>query len=170
MSRPAVYSLWLIPTGEVHERLSHLIHDLAREYGAPAFEPHVTLVGSVPGSENQLRAGTRELASLLRPLQLRTMGLGCEDVYFRSLYLKVRKSQPLMRAHRRALESFSLSPTDYVPHISLLYSDRPRSMKQAILSQLRPLPSHTFEVNSIHVVDTSGSVESWKELGRSAFG
>lgn len=46
------YSLWLMPTGEAYGKFSNLIKRLAKEYNAPVFEPHVTLIGDLMGSEN----------------------------------------------------------------------------------------------------------------------
>ena len=39
------HTLWLMPTGESYKRFSNLIKKLAKQYNAPVFEPHITLLG-----------------------------------------------------------------------------------------------------------------------------
>lgn len=39
------YSIWLIPDGEVYKTVSSIIQNIAKEYGGPLFEPHITLLG-----------------------------------------------------------------------------------------------------------------------------
>jgi len=45
------YHLWLKPSGPSYEVLAGLIRDLAKELSAPVFEPHVTFLGDLEGSE-----------------------------------------------------------------------------------------------------------------------
>jgi hypothetical protein len=52
MSR-ATYHLWIKPTGAVRDTLVQTIQELAHELGGPMFEPHVTLLGSLIGTEQE---------------------------------------------------------------------------------------------------------------------
>lgn len=48
------YKIFLIPSGMVYERLSITIADLSKAYHASNFVPHVTLLGNLFGSEDEI--------------------------------------------------------------------------------------------------------------------
>ena len=48
------YHLWLMPFGEAYPLLAATIAELSRRHGAPIFEPHVTLLGDLPDSEEEI--------------------------------------------------------------------------------------------------------------------
>ena len=54
LKKASRYSLWLMPTGEVRQRLAAAILDLSREYAVPAFKPHVTLAGGIVGPAREV--------------------------------------------------------------------------------------------------------------------
>ncbi|MBM4201153.1 MAG: hypothetical protein FJ189_07690, partial [Gammaproteobacteria bacterium] len=63
MTRTApVHYLWLLPEPASHHRLGRSIEDLTARIGAPPFEPHVTLLGSLPGDASDLIDRARRLA------------------------------------------------------------------------------------------------------------
>ena len=78
------YSLWLMPTGEAYDKFSNLIKRLAKEYNAPIFEPHVTLIGEAMQSEEDVIRRAEKLVSGQEsfPITLRT--IDCQDSYFRT--------------------------------------------------------------------------------------
>ena len=47
------YHLWLKPSGTIYDALSEMIEELAHTLGGPVFAPHVTLLGSLVGTEEQ---------------------------------------------------------------------------------------------------------------------
>jgi 2'-5' RNA ligase len=145
--------------------LSQHILRLAQRYGTPPFEPHVTLAGGLWGPLDKVRSLTRELASSLHPFPVLTGLPAGEDVFFRALYLTVRRSRPLMRANRLAADLFSLPRLPYRPHVSLLYGDLSARRKAAIIEQLQSVDFPSFETRSLHVVDTARPVLEWRELG-----
>jgi hypothetical protein len=69
--KPSSYSLWLMPTGEVRQRLAGTILELSRQYATPAFEPHVTLASGMVGPAREVVAKMRELARRIPPFTIR---------------------------------------------------------------------------------------------------
>ena len=169
-SPSAARSLWVVPSGEAHESLGRLIADLARRYGTPEFGPHVTLIGEVEGSLDEVLARAGQLAASLRPFGIWLGRPRSENVYFRSLYLGVRRTAPLLRTHRMACAAFGLTTAQYRPHLSLLYGDLPRATKQALTDELKSASPGVFTAESIQVVDTDQVVESWHVDGRFQLG
>lgn len=60
------YSIWMEPKGAVAAMLSQELHAQARERGAPAFEPHVTLLGLINMPREEALRIAEQLASQLR--------------------------------------------------------------------------------------------------------
>jgi len=54
-------------------------------------------------------------------------------VFHQTVYIKVKKSKALLEAFDKARESFQLSPeTEYMPHLSLIYSDINENERQVL--------------------------------------
>ncbi len=77
--------------------------DLSKTYHGPLFEPHVTLLGDLLGSEDEITAQTLRLA----PYDIQLTFSGYEDYYFRCLFLRVRETQPVMEANAQARAIFN---------------------------------------------------------------
>lgn len=60
------YSLWLMPRGISKVQLQKEIDVQARQYNAPRFAPHVTLLGGIGGEEDAIAAKTAELAGSIQ--------------------------------------------------------------------------------------------------------
>ncbi|KAJ8109043.1 hypothetical protein OPT61_g7743 [Boeremia exigua] len=136
-------SLWLLPpeAHPVNERLVSLIKRTASHFGSlDLFIPHITLTSDlVPASSYG-----SEPQQWLESLQLPTGGdvrvefekLDSEDVYFRKLYIKCKKTTGLkdlaavcrkqVANHGDEETARKWSEETYNPHVSLLYHDCPQ--------------------------------------------
>lgn len=156
------YSLWLMPMGDLRERLSETIRRLAGLYSTPTFEPHVTLIGGLAMAEEEVRAKTRELSARLRPFEIRLGRADYSYEYFQCLFLRVEHTQPLLEAHfdaRKVFDRYSDPP--YHPHLSLVYGQLGPGRKQTIVPTVGHLCGLGFEVRSLHLFSTKGRPEEW---------
>lgn len=48
-----IFSLWLIPKGNIFKKYSRIIRDLSKQYSSPYFEPHITLIGGILANEKE---------------------------------------------------------------------------------------------------------------------
>lgn len=159
------YALWLMPEGKVCRRLQRLIRRFSREHSTPAFQPHITLASSIIAPEREVVAKSARLAKSLSPLRLRLTLLDSRHQYFRCLFVKVARTSPLVRAHRRAKEIFSLrGRRGFLPHASLVYGDLSRAAKRKIASSLGRCFDLNFEVQQLHVVAIQGPPSEWREV------
>src|SRR5262245_35383966 len=86
-------TLWLMPQeGESQRRLADLIASLAQRLGTPRFEPHLTLLGGLEGSEADIVERTGALARMLRPIELHLHAIEGSDEYFRCVFVTVEPS------------------------------------------------------------------------------
>ena len=166
--RTSGYSIWLEPEGEVKEKLSGVIENLAREYSTPVFAPHVTLVGGLQGTDREVIRFTRELTSKITPYSIMLTGqVGCEEIWQKAMFVRVRETALVMAANQLSRERFKISGDDpYHPHLSLMYSDTiPLERRLEIARGLNSsdITGH-FSVAKIHLYKTQGRVEEWVKL------
>jgi 2'-5' RNA ligase len=165
MLKTNVYSIWLIPTGEVYNRLNTLISKLSKNYNTPYFEPHVTLISKVLGSDNEIIQRTSQLSSLVRKYRIELNRVEYLDEYFRCLFLRLRETNEVMGANREAREIFGRK-TDpkYMPHLSLMYGDFPPDKKREIIAEIGNEIQLTFDVESIHLFSTNNEPNDWYRI------
>ncbi len=158
------HSLWMVPSGEAHERLQDLISGLAAAHGTPVFRPHVTLLGGLTAPLRQIEAKATRLASSLRPFMVRFSGIGHADEYYRCLFLRVRKTRDVMAANAMAREAFDrVGDRPFMPHLSLMYCDFDASRKEETASAVgADVLGIAFEVDAICVFSTDGEPGQWK--------
>lgn len=162
----AGYHLFFLPQDALAERLSGIIRELAREYGAPAFAPHVTLLARIPeDAEDDLKERTKALAEEMRPLTLTLGKLESEDSYFRALYAEIAEQDALKSAHAQASAVFGMEPDPaYRGHLSLLYGNYPEARKTGTKARMALPEGISFVAGTLHLFKTPGKVETWSEV------
>ena len=156
------FTLWLMPSGDVFKHLERIIEQLSAEHATPSFDPHVTLLGGLVGGEKKLAAKLERLAVGLQPFTITLTTLDYLEEYFRCLFIRAEETAPLMGAHRIAAESFSRQPdSPFMPHLSLMYGDIRRALKEEILARIGRRFDLDFEATSIHLFSTHGEVKEW---------
>lgn len=159
------YSLWLMPTGDVCDRLSRIICRLSGRYGAPEFSPHVTLLGGCVGPRRELIRKSARVAAALRPFALRLEEIDFRDEYFRCLFVHVALAGPLRKAHQAARQAFGHGREPaFMPHLSLLYGNFPRSLKEGVMAELGSRLDVQFKVRSLHLYRTHGEPRHWRRV------
>ena len=162
---PGQYALWLTPSGKLDARLTQLITELAQEFSAPFFEPHVTLLGGIMGDRAKLVRQCEQLADSLRPFEIRLAGPGQLDDYYRSLFIHVARSPALLQANRRAREVLDCSgDPDYLPHVSLLYGSHPSEQKQSFIAKRADEMNGTFSADRFYLIDLAGEPQDWTRI------
>lgn len=159
------YCLWLMPTGEAYDKFSSLIKRLAKEYNASVFEPHVTLIGDLMGSENDVLKEVEQLVLGQRSFPITLRLIDYQDFYFRTLFVKADRTKPLQTLHDQACEIFEMKEPNYMPHLSLLYGDFSPKVKEKIIEAIGRDQTTEFTVSSLNVFKTDGEVESWHKVG-----
>ncbi|WIA10617.1 hypothetical protein OEZ85_010799 [Tetradesmus obliquus] len=117
------YSIWIKPSGYMYNKLQQEIATQAKEYGAPLFEPHVTLLPDIQGDEEQIIATMQQLAQETKKFRINFLNVVQGSSFHKCVYILVAKEQAIMAAGAAAQQAFGKAPADYMPHLSLLYAD-----------------------------------------------
>jgi len=164
----AGFSLWIVPEAEVHRRLAALIGALARRFGSPVFDPHVTLLAGLPGPASSVVERAEDAMRGAKAFPVRFVGPEIGDSYFRSLYLRVEPSPELLARHAAARDAFGRTEEPpFFPHLSLLYGAPP---PPAVMEEVRPAAPDGFEVRTVDLYSTEGEVELWHRVRRFRLG
>lgn len=170
MDSDASYSLWLRPFGEVGFELKQQIKELSRRYSTPVFHPHVTLLGGLKMHETELVQLTDTLAHSLAPFTVYLEKAGARDRYFQSLFVRIKKNEPLMSSHRIAKELFDCEEKEeYFPHLSLMYGEQSPEEKDKLMNVMGRSFNMQFDVHSVLVIKTGNEVNEWKKIHNAEF-
>ena len=162
MAAEKFFSLWLMPTGDAYHALANLIFDLSKEYSSPRFAPHVTLLGELHGSEEEIRSRTSRLSANLKPYAIDLTRIEYLDEYSRSLFIRVEETEQVMQTNLRARSIFDRQRgPKYMPHLSILYGNFASTTKDEVIEKIGREFRLSFEVKSLHLVETSTRPENW---------
>ncbi len=164
------YSLWLMPSEEkVFGELQDTINSISRQYSTPKFEPHVTLMAGISGTEESVLESTQYLASRIDRCMVALGSVGRSREYFRSLFVRIQKNTEIERAAELAKEVFEKYYTrEYTPHMSFLYADMQDSQKDRIIDEFGLVPLvrrlGAFTAGSLSLYYTYGRVDEWQRI------
>ncbi len=161
------YSIWLIPQDDTFKKLSKLINGLSRKYSSPIFDPHVTLIGGIIGSQDEVIKKTKKLASKVNPYAIELNKVGFLDNYLKSLFWKAKQDKEVLRANKWAKKIFNMKNSEkYLPHLSLIYGDFSENIKKEIIKnyQLDNFKLN-FVADKIHLYNTNGEIKDWEKVG-----
>lgn len=157
------YALWLLPDQVGTDSFANLIDDLSNRYSGPRFAPHVTLLGRVTGTEEDLAKTSEDLAKQLRVFTLRPQEVAREAYYFRCFYVKLEQSAELAQAHKQAADAFGVDfVSDYLPHLSLIYGHLLREEKDKLRGEIEPRIPSDFVADRLQLVHVTVSVAAWR--------
>src|SRR5579864_8543296 len=123
-----LYSLWLQPEDKVLEDMQKIIKQLAKQYSAPIFEPHITLLGDLNLSKEQALDRAFQLSSNLNVFTTQLSQLDYTDAYFKCVFIKAKESKQVVEIFEKARKVFKVNGK-YMPHLSLMYGNLEEELK-----------------------------------------
>lgn len=159
------YSIWLIPKGDSYKKFSSFINRLSKQYSSPVFVPHVTLIGGLYGKEESIIKKTAKLALLIKPFKIQLTKISAEQYYLKALFVKAKRTNELIGANKMARKIFRVkSEQKYMPHLSLIYGNFPKSTKNIMIKNINEDLALQFEFTSVHLFETEGKVNEWHQI------
>ncbi|KAJ2558651.1 hypothetical protein EV175_000693 [Coemansia sp. RSA 1933] len=184
MSKAGKYSLWLCPLDDssAQTHLGGIVAEYAESLGAPSFHPHVTLFSPIlASSDSDALAQVREyIAKLHNELGSATLDVGIPftarrvatgDRYYQSVFMEGQDNMILAQANNIARQHWNATaqPTFY-SHSSLVYGNYTSAKREEIAAEIASkLPEDinllSFFAPEIHVVQTEGLCDQWRDIG-----
>jgi len=146
------FSISLMPSGGVNEKLKELISKLSKTYNGPDFEPHVTLLGNIAETRERVIEKSVKLASIMKPFEITLKKVDYLDEYFKCLFIRTEESKELMNYNLQAREIFNKKGPKFMPHLSILYGNYFPKVKEKIIGEIGKEFKETFEANKLFLV------------------
>jgi 2'-5' RNA ligase len=154
-----------MPTGRVYYSLAKTIAQLSREHLVCKFEPHVTLLGGLSDSIEEISTRTYQLANSIQPYETRLGNTDYLDDFYKCLFIRVQPSRPVMEANLKARKIFVRNrDPKYMPHLSLMYGDFTPATKETIIARIGREFNLRFEVRAIYLYSTKGEPKDWYRI------
>ena len=164
-SRVTVY--WLSPAEPERELFGEIIRILAKQFNAPRFEPHLTVLAT-----RQDRPPSKKVLQQLRasPIRLRVRDVFHSARFAKTLFVRFKSSRALQElvadlARTNKLRTKSVRD----PHLSLLYKEIPAATRKELSATIK-LPLREIVFDSIKVVRcaaptrTRAEVDAWRVI------
>lgn len=159
------YHLWVKPSGAAYDILAATVRRLAEELGGPVFEPHISLIGSLEGTDERLTLRTEELAQQLERFKAVLTEPSYRDDHFQCLFMLVEQTRSIMNAHAIATNFFHKPNQAFMPHVSLAYGSYPESRKRLIIDKLPPDIRICFDVSTLYLIRAdSQDPKDWHQI------
>lgn len=168
MNHPAVSELgiWLLPAEPARSELAERIRELARQYDAPVFDPHITLYSGASEPFDAEAVLERVIAGL-PALRVRTRGTAQTPQLFKTAFVQFERSPALNELAARAQSALPFK-SDYTfdPHLSLIYKRLPEAVRADIARGYEPPAEIACEAVCVVVPGAGGweDVASWQRL------
>jgi 2'-5' RNA ligase len=158
---------WLIPAEPAWSYFHSLIKELARRFGAPIFEPHVTIYVSDDTNENADAVLEKALKGR-GGFRLAIRGVDFSDNFTKTVFAKFERDAELTRLSSD-LRRASTAQNDYElsPHLSLIYKAMAPDTKRNLIASIR-LPFTEIHFDSVKAVispakiEARADVEAWR--------
>ena len=169
-TRATIIAYWLIPSGRDYRGFQTIVNDLAGEYHAPVFEPHVTFHVGADHSDAAIHA----LANVARrraSIALTPSRIGQSEQFTKTLFVEfplsreLRQLNELMRNAAHDTSQYQLKP-----HLSLLYKKLPTEARRHLAACIKVSAREvTFDmikaVRCISPTQSRADVEAWRVIG-----
>ncbi|KAK8970552.1 Cyclic phosphodiesterase [Platanthera guangdongensis] len=164
------FSVWAIPPPDVNRRFKSLMFSLRSEFGGPAFDPHITVVGDLRLHRNDAIAFLHSSAASINPFTARISAVSHGAVFYQCVYLLLDPSPQVKEISSHCCSHFGYkSSTPYMPHLSLIYGDLGEEEKERASKRAEEIDAGinglTFEISSLALYRTDTrdkTTESWE--------
>lgn len=132
------YTLWLLLCEEDEAWVKPLIDELAAELGTESFYPHATLMSGLSGRGDRTEAAVRDFASAHGVVETGIAGIEFLPETFRAFFLRLENHPALLEMHAQAaVWCDEAPPSEFMPHVSLVYGQPDVEAKKALEARLR---------------------------------
>ncbi|MDC8437602.1 MAG: 2'-5' RNA ligase family protein [Candidatus Nitrosotenuis sp.] len=155
------YSIWLVPSIQDGKYVKKMIRNLAKEYGAPVFLPHITVYGGITRRSAAIDA-VRSCRGLPK-LTVRANAIRTSDYLWKTLYLDIKPNARLCKIHQTCKRTLGRHVMyKFKPHMSLMYKKMDRTTKTGITKNLKIKRTYLFD--RMVLIQSSSKVSEWKVI------
>lgn len=160
-------AFWLMPAPSEREFFRSVVHQLAGEYDAPVFEPHLTLAAGDFDEERALHClGEISIA----PIALQVHAIRFSDAFTKTVFVQFYPLTAASELSARILQrTGNKGGYQFDPHLSLIYKALPDEQKKTIAAAVH-IPFTEVKFDSVRVItgpshtSSAADVEAWRTI------
>ena len=156
-----LYSIWAVFNDKEKRQLENLKKKVNKVLKGPYFPIHMTISAGFLGMEKELITKMKSTLNKLNRFSIEIDNYGYENVFFQSLYIKVKKNNELISQKKIIDNVFNCQTSFFSPHISLYYGHKNNSIKKKIISKLPKLKKIT-KINNLCIALNDEKKLRWK--------
>ena len=175
VSRRIVIAYWLVPSEPARSYFQNLINDLAQQYNAPEFEPHVTVHVGVDCTDTVDEVLSKAARGCER-IVLQSLEISGSSEFTKTLFVRLAVTAQLQRLNQ-SIRIAAQNPSDYQlnPHLSLVYKTISTHDRHLLTHSIDvPFPEVTFDslkaVRCVSPTQTRADVEAWRAVAEKPLG
>jgi 2'-5' RNA ligase len=167
VSRRTVIAYWLIPTEPARSYFQNIVNDLAEQYSAPEFEPHVTVHVGVDCTETVDEVLSKAGRSS-KKIALQVLNVSSSSEFIKTLFVHFTRSTQLQQLNQNIRTAAQDSPEYQLsPHLSLLYKRMSIQDRRLLTHSIEvPFSEVTFDslkaVRCVSPTRSRADVEGWR--------
>lgn len=146
--------------------LNNISDDLRSVYNFSNFTPHLTVFGDVNVHRQKLVSSVKYIFNGFSPVEIRCDGVADSDNYFKSVFVKFKESETLLALYNELNKSFckytDFGNKPYDPHISLVYGNTPKNIRQDYIKKISIKKSIKFD--KFCLLAPPDSVNGWYDV------
>jgi 2'-5' RNA ligase len=167
VSRRIVIAYWLIPTEPARSYFQNIVNDLAEQYAAPEFVPHVTVHVGMDCTETVDEVLSKAGRSS-KKIALQVLNVSSSSEFIKTLFVRFTRSTQLQQLNQ-SIRTAAKDSSDYQlsPHLSLLYKRISIKDRRLLAHSIQvPFSEVTFDslkaVRCVSPTRSRADVEAWR--------
>jgi 2'-5' RNA ligase len=158
-----ILAYWLCPAQPARGHLAKMVRNLAGQFDAPVFEPHVTIYVTDAKHETP-EAVLQKVLKARQPFELAVAGLNYSGKFTKTLFVQFA-SNPKLTHLSEDLRRASTAQDDYQlnPHLSLLYKEMDEETKRELTTSIA-LPFGEVSFDTVKAIISPAEIKSRREV------
>ena len=170
------YTYWVLPAEPLRSPLTSAIGDLACEFDAVAFDPHVTVFCSRSNDVEAQRVA-QHIAQNFKPFGLYAADLEQSSLLTKTFYVQFQPSVELQKMFDAIKDGVAAEANHTLnPHLSLLYQRIDEAQRQELCHRTAIAPMGTYRFDRLRVVEIDlptenlRTIRTWRTVADVALG
>ena len=158
-----IIGYWLCPAEPARSRFAGIIGDLAGQFDAPVFEPHVTIYVTNATQENP-EAVLEKVLKARRPFRLTVAAVDYSEKFTKTLFVRFAPDPELARLSED-LRRASVTKGNYElnPHLSLVYKEMDAETKRRLANSIT-LPFTEVAFDNVKAIISPAEIKSREDV------
>ena len=163
-----MFAVWYLFDKDDEDYLFEIITNLAKNYNAHSFIPHITAYGLINIDLKILDNEILETIQKIKSFSVETNTINFSDDFWKTLFVEILPNKHLVEINNNITKNlFQFCKYEFLPHISLLYKNIEKNQQQFLAESLDV--KKNFKIIGMGIQQFSENIKEWKLVRRYHF-